>query len=156
MSDIEQRIAAAKARLAEAESKRSARLADKAALAEVEDLERQAKLADAVAEMESKHGDLGKKLAIVHATYADGAVAGSVIVKVASGPEWAAYKAKIQAAKGVEIDDTTERLWRTNVVYPDLAAVDALCKELPFLSTALGDAVGRLCGVRIEDLAAKQ
>ena len=76
-------------------------------------------------------------------------------MKVADRSEWGKYRAAIEKAKGIEIDHAQEKLWRPNVVFPDLATVDRLCGELPFLSTALADAVGRLCGVRLEELAGK-
>lgn len=154
-ADHKERLAAAKARRDAAAAQLEAAEAERREREQLEDVEREAALSEALLEARAKHGELGRELAIVHARYAGGHIMGSAIVKVATAGEWSRYRAKIEKAKGVEIDHATEALWRPNVVYPALAEVDRMIAALPFFSTALGDAVGRLCGVRVEELAGK-
>lgn len=112
-------------------------------------------LAEALEKAEAEHGPVGRKLAVVHATAADGSVIGSVVVRVAPNSAFQRFKKELGSAKPGDLDAAYERLWRPLVVFPSLAEVDRLSAELPFLSTALADAVGRLCGIRSEELGPK-
>lgn len=155
MDALEEKKAEARARIEAAAKRREERKAAAQADAELASLEREAALAEALEAAEEKHGPLGRKLLVVHAKQPDGNVIGSAIVRVASSSDFSKFKNKLATAKGIEIDHAQEALWRPCVVYPTLPEVDRLCTELPFFSTALADAVGRLCGVRSEDLAGK-
>lgn len=149
------RKAELRARIEAAAKAREERKASQNEDRELADLEREAALAEALVDAEAAHGPLGRKLLVVNATQPDGTVIGSVIVKTASSADFSRFRNAIATAKGQEIDHAQEKLWRPNVVFPPLAEVDRLVSELPFLSTALADAVARLCGVRSEELAGK-
>jgi hypothetical protein len=151
----EERIAAARARIAEAEARRRQAVIDRDARELGAKLEREAALAEALEDAIDKHGELGRKLLVVEAKYADGTVCGAVIVRAAPDPEWKRFRARLQSAKGIEIQTAHENLWRPHVVWPQLAEVDRMIEELPYLSELLADNVGRLCGVRQEDIAGK-
>lgn len=121
---------------------------------QIQDEGRTSELEQQLVDAEAKHGPLGRGVAVVHATYADGHVLGSIIVKRPHQATWKRFRDRIsddKAKKGDEID----RLWRSNIVWPDVATVDRYVAELPFTDDKLADACAALCGVRSEEAAGK-
>lgn len=151
----EERQAERQARVDDARARRAAREAAEVERNRKREREIEDELAVAVEDAIEKHGELDEKIAVVVAKYASGHRAGFVIVKRPPIGEWQRFRAKMERAKGVEIQTAQENLWRPNVVYPELGKVEALIEELPFFSELLGDAIGRLCGIRTEELQGK-
>lgn len=154
MSDSE-KLAELRAQAAELEKARAERVAARAAKRALEAAQLDVDVASALEAAEDRHGPLGTKVLVVDAKYADGHRFGAVIVRAPDPAVWGRYTAKAATAKGVEIEHERERLWSPCVVWPELAQVERMVRETPFLSIALGDAVGALAGVRNEEVAGK-
>lgn len=153
--DLKTRLAAAKAKL-DAHAARDAEVAKAYAEAdEVDALELRVRLADALAEAEAKYGRVGRDIEVVRPKFADGAEAGAIIVRRGDAMHWSRYRNTIGEKKGIEIEQTTDTLWRPAVVWPTLGEVDALAAKLPHTKTMLAEAVAALNGVRLEGLAGK-
>lgn len=151
----QKRLAAARATIAEYEARDAEQLAEQQARDELAEAELEARFRPALAEAKSEIGEVGKMLTVVDARYAAGHLFGRVILRRCERSEWAKFQRSLEKAKGVEVDQAQEKLWRAHVVWPALAEVDRIVKELPFLSTAMADAIGRLVGLRVEELAGK-
>lgn len=118
---------------------------------QVEAEERRARLEEALVAAEEKHGELGKHVRIVHATYSDGHVRGSVIVKRPNALIWKRFR----DASGKAKDSDYEKLWRGSLVWPDASAVEALIEELPHTQIKLADACAVLAGAGADEIAGK-
>lgn len=149
------RLKELRAQAAELEARRVLKAQQLAASRAEQTAELDVALAVALEQAEEKHGPLGVKLLVVDARYADGHRFGAVIIRAPDPAVWGRFQAKFPAAKGTEIDAERERLWSPCVVWPALPEVERFVRETPWLSVAMGDAVGRLAGVRQEETEGK-
>jgi hypothetical protein len=153
--DLKARRAAAQAKIDEYAARALAREREYAEIDAVEKQEREARLAEALASAEEKYGRVGREIEVVRARFSDGTEAGAVIVRRGDPLLWSRFRNTIGDKKGIEIEQTQEALWRPAIVWPPIGEVDALCTTLPHTKTLISDAVARLNGFRMEDLAGK-
>lgn len=153
---------ALKARLAELEERRAARARareqSKAARSLADDVaaaERLDALEEALVAAEAEHGPSGRGVAVVHARYADGRIAGSAIVKRPHHAFWARAAPRLGSAKPDALAEETMRVVAHCRVWPELGQIEALTAEVPALPTLLLDAIARLAGVQLEEVAGK-
>lgn len=151
--ELKARLEAARQKSAELEQRREERMELQRLRDQVEDAERKARLEEALADAEAEHGEVGRHLRVVHATYSDGHVLGSVIVKRPNPLIWKRFRDA--GTNGKLKDQDIEKLWRPSLVWPDASAVEALIEELPHTQMKLADACAALAGARTEELAGK-
>lgn len=142
MSDLDERLAKAKAERAAIQAAREAREVDAAALAAVEAEELALRDDRAIAAAELEHG--AAKIAIVRT------LVGCVIVK---RPHHLIYK-KFQETSETKIADL-EKLVRSCLVHPDVGALERIIEEQPAAILQAADAVCQLAGVRAREVAGK-
>src|SRR5262245_57497811 len=134
MKDIEERRAAAEARLKAAEEKRAAHAKSEELLA-LEKLEREATEAEALADAEAQYGAVDEEIKVVRGPR------GIVIVK---RPPYVAVKRFHDVGKfSVEAKD---KLGRPCVVYPSLAEYNKLASDDVSVVVAVADAAAWLAG----------
>ena len=150
--ELRARLEAAREKRAALEKGREERLELNRLRDQVEAEERRARLEEALVAAEEKHGELGKHLRVVHATYSDGHVRGSVIVKRPNALIWKRFR---DASGSKAKDSDYEKLWRGSLVWPDASAVEALIEELPHTQIKLADACAVLAGAGVDELAGK-
>lgn len=135
MSDLEDRLKAAKAKKAEIEARRAAKAAEDAALAAVVAAEREAKEAEIIENAEAEIGPIGEKIALVRTQ------AGLIVVKRCHPNSFRRFQ-----DQGKFGTTNLMQLIAGAVVHPDKAAFDALLDEYPGILAAVADAVLRLAG----------
>lgn len=147
MSDIDDRIAAAKAAKDAAAARRAARASAietpeaKAARAEL-DAANETALADA----EETIGSVGTHLATV--TTAGGAL---VIVKRPHPLVWRTARVEVQTKNDQKLNAAGEKLIRQCLVHPKGAAYEALVEEAPALPDALIKLIAKLAGSELAE-----
>lgn len=144
MSDLDARLAAAKAAKAEIEKRRAKSAEERASVDAVAQAEREVKELAALEKFEEEIGPLGTHLAIVETS------AGRVILK---RPAVAVFR-RFQD-KGDFKSQALAMLVDPCVVYPDKSAFDTLCEELPAVLTVCADAVCMLAGARAQSVSGK-
>jgi hypothetical protein len=144
VNEIEERVAAARARKAAADTRRTEAEAAAMSLADVEKLEREAADAEAVADAIGKHGAVGSKIAVVDTDM------GCVIVKRSGSALFRRFQDQGKFDTGA-----FDKLVRPCVVHPDAARLDAILDELPATLSRLANAVVELAGARSAELAGK-
>jgi hypothetical protein len=150
---LEARAAAAQAKIDEIAKRREAREEGQALVEAVEAKELQAAADVALEEAKLEHGETRVRRLEVRA--ANGKLLGHVIVKAAKPVTWNAFENRIADAVGVKKDEIREHLWRPCLVWPEIARVDQMITELPFLRQRLVNAISDLAGVRVEEVSAK-
>lgn len=144
LSELEQRLQAAKEQRARIEQERFARAPELALLEQVEAEELAAKNAQAIADAEAAHGPMGKKVRAIETSN------GVVIVK---RPNHLLFR-KFQDSGKVSTDEC-ERLVRPCLVYPDAATFDRWAEEEPGIIVRAANACAQLAGIRAEEVAGK-
>lgn len=98
----------------------------------------------AIEDAESAIGPVGKKIAVVQTDL------GVVIVK---RPHAALFKRFQDRGKATSKEQG--ELVRPSLVYPELAAFETICEELPATLLRCANAVAELAGIRADEIAAK-
>lgn len=135
MTDLDDRLKAAKAKKAEIEARRAAKAAEDAALAAVEAAEREAKEAEIIESAESEIGPIGEKIALVRTQ------AGLIVVKRCHPAAFKRFQDQGQFKTA-----NLMQLINGAVVHPAPEAFSALLDEYPGILAAVADAVLRLAG----------
>ncbi len=149
-----QELAALKAERAALADARDARKADAKIADEIAEQRRLLDLETALVEAEEKHGELNRKVAVVHVRRADGSIAGSVILKRANHQIYRKYQLsepKTERAKADEID----KLIAHCRVWPELESVEGLLEEYPGAAGAMLNTINKLAGLKTEETAGK-
>lgn len=142
--DLESRLAAARARKAEAVARADAARAASMLALDVERAEREAEDAEALTKAECEHGPVGVKLATVETSM------GLVILKRPNTVMFRRFQ-----DKGSFTCDAVEALVRPCVVHPDAKQLDRILGEQPGVLSMLADRVVFLAGARAQELAGK-
>lgn len=140
------RLTQIEAELAEIEKARAEKQATRAATSKIEDAERRLREAKALAKSEDEHGPLGEKVATVETPR------GIVIVKCPPSARMNKFLDSKQTAADVLA------LVRPCVVYPDLAAFDAILEEFSGLlagADGVADKVQALSRGRAKEVSGK-
>ena len=123
--------------------------------AELAKLEAEERLEEATAKAEAEGLRLGKTLAAVPITYADGTPLGTVLVKRPHPMHWSKFENLITEAKGVKNDQLRDELWQKSLVWPGVAEVERFQEEQPYTRQRLTDAIALLAGFRKEEVLGK-
>lgn len=143
---LEAQLANAQSVQAEAEAKRERGRRVIVLQEEIAVSERKAREAVVLAELEAKHGLVGKAIAPVDM------LDGLIVVKKPDG-----IKTKYWLEKHAEnaTQDELRMLARPCVIYPDLATFDAMVTDRPVIVPAVATEVLKLGGLRLKDLGKK-
>lgn len=148
--ELRARLAAARKRNEELQRERLARAATRKLEREVAEAERETRLREAIDDAEAEHGAEGEHIAVVHATYGNGSILGSIIVKRPAPQIWKRFR----DTKSVK-DADLEKLWRACLVWPDVETVERYCEELPHTPLSMVQTITTLAGVAKEELTEK-
>jgi hypothetical protein len=143
-AELEQRLARARALVAEKEKAREQREADNALIREVEEAELKARNAEAVEAAELAHGEIGKKIALTYTPL------GVIIVK---RPHTALFR-RFQDSKEASTEEAL-KLVRPSVVYPDRATFDEWIDKVPGVLFSLTKQCSHLSGYSASEAAGK-
>lgn len=146
--DLAERKAAAEAAIAAAEETLAARKVKREGDRAVFLLERQAREAQVLIELEDEHGALGECLRVVHVP--EDAVVGMVVVK-----RPAAVLVRRYQDSGKATSEAFEKLVRPSVVYPDKLELGKVLDQYPGTLQRLADAACWLAGFGRSELEGK-
>ena len=150
----EQELAELKARSAALNAERQARVEAGRLADEIAEMKRLVALEEATVKAEADHGQLNRRIAIVHARRADDSIAGSVIVKRPNAQLWKRYQhTETKGAKASS--DELDKLFAHCVVFPSTSEFEELFEEFPGMSVQLLAAISKLAGFRAEELTGK-
>lgn len=149
--DLEQRLAAARARKAERDAAEAPKRERAQQERELAQLERD----EAVSEASGALGALGRDILRVDVDHADGTPVGAVIVRAPKVASWRGYLVQRDTVKGMERDALDDKMWRACLAWPELAKVETLIAGQPFLRERLMNAIAQLAGVRDEVVSGK-
>jgi hypothetical protein len=111
-------------------------------------------LEEATLKAEADHGALHKRIAVVHARYADDTIAGSIIVKRPNHMIWKRFQS-IDADKPKEVSDGLVKLIAHCLVFPTQDECDRLLEELPATDMRLLRAIAKLAGNSATEVGGK-
>lgn len=141
---------------AEREKAREAADATARVAAAIRNEQRLVRLEEAVAAAEKEHGPVGKKLLVVHASYPDGEIVDSVILRAPSPVAWKRFRAGQRPdVKEAQKEVESDRLWRACLVSPAEDVVNALVDRFPSLPDLMTAAAIELAGFRAEEVSKK-
>jgi hypothetical protein len=153
VSDVETRLAEARARKKARDDAAAAVAEARANERELASLERDEAVLAALETLNG--GTLGRELARVDVDHVDGTPIAAVIVKKPKVGSWRSFTAQVNELKGVEKDALNDKLWRACLAWPELQKVEAMIGDQPFVRDRICNAIARLAGVRDEDIAGK-
>lgn len=144
-ADVNEKIAAAKERLAAAAARRAAREASEAAAVELAKLEREADETEQLEELEAKHGKLDEKIAKVDTN------SGMIVVKRPAKLVFDKWQRKGEDRSKKDDDD----LFTHCLLHPSRAEAERYFEAEPFAFTRCLNRVAVLAGVRMAELSGK-
>jgi hypothetical protein len=142
-TEAQRKLAALRARRAQLEDER-AQLEAPTEAEQLETEERAVADAEAINRAIQEHGRVDREIAIVRSSL------GVVILKRCGALR---YK-KFQDADDFSVE-SCERLLRPNVIYPTITTLDDMLEKQPMIAMHCANALGRLAGVRKEDVQKK-
>lgn len=135
-------------------SKREARDVPAAAETQIAEERRLLALEQATFDAESAHGEINRKIAIVHFRRADGSIAGSCIVKKPNHQIFRRFQ--MTDAEGAKAKtDQVDKLIAHCLVWPDVETYEQLVEEYPATPIKIATAISRLAGFGGEEVAGK-
>lgn len=147
-------LKALKAKREALKAKRVERDAPASVEAQLAEERRQFALEQATFDAESAHGELNRKIAVVHFRRADGSTAGSCIVKKPNHQIFRRFQ--MTDAEGAKAKtDQIDKLIAHCLVWPDVETYEQLVEEFPATPVKIATVISRLAGFGGEEVAGK-